>query len=195
MKFCDRPETKKGDLGEAEVDQWIHRQGYVPYRPDFNGPHPFDRLCATPDRRKLLIVESKCKPRRRYYPDTGFNCRHYRQYRYILETHAIDTFVAFVDEDSGTIYGNLLTVLDLPRIIKHNEIYLPSGELTFDELHYPREQHGIRYYPLIAMQTVAPIAAATLAQMRALSRRNPAYAPSPDRPVARFQTDKDLRWD
>lgn len=165
MSFENRRE--KGKLGEAEVDRVILAKGYIPYRPDFDGPHPFDRLCATPDKRRLLVVESKCKPHRRWYPDTGINRRHYDEYCYLRQVYRLDTFLAFVDEDEQKIYGNLLTVLDRPRIVTH----------LFQDLEYPLEMGGIRYFPLEAMETIATLDAEVLVRIRNLSERNPDFKP------------------
>lgn len=49
-------------------------------------------------------VEVKTKPKFKNYPATGFDYRHYLQYK---------KFTA--DETIGAIYGNFLHVLDEPR--------------------------------------------------------------------------------
>ena len=159
--------VQKGDIGEAVVDSYLISKGFIPYRPVAGGAHPFDRLVASRDKRTIFIADTKSKPARTYYPDTGIDVRHYEQYKYIQDKYSIDVFIFFVDEDSGTIYGNMLTKLDEPK----REFNFKTGKVVS----YPLIQGGIRYFPLSTMEQIGRIPEDELRQLRKLSTRNKAY--------------------
>jgi hypothetical protein len=163
----EKTEVKKGNVGESVVDTYLIKQGLIPYAPNANGAHPFDRLVASKDKKTIFIAESKAKPARVIYPDQGINVRNYEDYKRIQEKHGIDVFLFFVDEDRGTVYGNLLSVLDKPRLI-HN---IRVGA----SINYPLVEGGIRYFPLEAMEQIGPIPEEELALLRKYSTRNPQY--------------------
>lgn len=157
--------VKKGNIGERLVNEFLIKKGYIPYSPDADGAHPFDRLVASRDKKTIFIADSKTKPARTYYPDTGINIRHYNEYKFIQDKYNIDVFIFFVDEDSKTIYGNFLKRLDEPRKIVHN------GKI----IEYPMEQKGIRYFPLSVMMPVAEIPAVDVLELFGLSQRKKDY--------------------
>ena len=113
MSFADR--LKKGQIGERIVDEWLISKGFVPYRPIAGAAHPFDRLVASRDKRKILVVEVKSKPAREKYGDQGIETRHYEDYKHISEKYGIRIFIAFVDEDAARIYGSFLDELEKPQ--------------------------------------------------------------------------------
>lgn len=159
MNWNDRIQVQKGNLGEELVEQYLAKKGFVVYRP-ITGPHPFDRLCASADKRRIFVAEIKTKPRRKYYPDTGFNQRHNQDYLRIAMQHSMDVFVYFVDEVVGKIYGGeLISNLHKPRQIQHG-----SKTLT-----YPWSIDGIIYFPLSCMEVVAELPRDERARLAALS--------------------------
>jgi len=161
----NKPTVKKGDIGESIVDKHLLSKGFIPYHPGSPGSHPFDRLVASRDKKTIFIADTKSKPARRYYPDTGIDVRHYNQYKYIQDKYGIDVYIYFVDEDSGTIYGNYLNTLDKPYGIKHGN----------KSIYYPLVDRGIRYFPLTAMEQIGNIPKNELKKLREYSTRNPAY--------------------
>jgi hypothetical protein len=164
MNFHDRQTVKLGTLGEQIADQYLIRRGFIPYAPVCEGAHPFDRLCAF-KKRKILIAETKTKPARRCYPDTGINKKHFDDYLHIEETHKLSVWLFFVDSDSGTVYGNKLAVLREPFVVFHN------GR----ELSYPLEVAGTIYFPLAKMKTIATLTDEQKNQLRGLSGRAKTY--------------------
>ena len=72
MNFDELPGTQKGRIGEIEVDKYLSSIGIIPYAPILSKAHPFDRLCASADKKKLFVAECKAKAARTYYPDTGY---------------------------------------------------------------------------------------------------------------------------
>lgn len=144
----------KGKIGERIVDDWLIKKGFVPYRPIEGVPHPFDRLVASRDKQKILVVEVKSKPRREKYADTGISARHYREYMIISDTYGIRIFIAFVDEVMRQIYGNFL-----------DELVRPCGR-------YPLHYADIVYFPLQHMKRVADLTAEECAELAALRKTN-----------------------
>lgn len=165
MKFCDKKTTQKGAIGERIARQHLESKGLVVYEPVTDCAHPFDKLCATRNKRSLMIAEIKTKPSRRFYPDTGIDRRHYDDYMRIQAKYGIDVHLYFVDEDAKKIYGNKLTALIAPRQIFHN------GK----EIIYPLESKNIIYFPLEAMLHIADITESEAGDIAALSTRNLAY--------------------
>lgn len=166
MKWEDRAEAKKANIGERLVDEYLIRNGIVPYRPIVSRRHPFDRLCASADKKRIYVAEVKSKPRRERYPDTGFNQTAFEDYMNIATAHNMDIFVYFVDEVMMEIYGGeLFKNLNLKREIVH------EGKL----LHYPWRQGKIIYFPLCAMEHIANLSEDECLELSALRRTD--YVP------------------
>ena len=135
MNWEDQTTVKKGNIGEDIVSDYFKARNYIPYKPDAEGSHPFDRIMARADKKEIFIAEVKTKARRIYYPDTGIDIRHYDSYKYIQDKYNIDVFIYFVDEYLKTIYGNFLRILDKERVMKNaicpmNSVICP---LTFPQ--------------------------------------------------------------
>ena len=140
MRWDERREVKKGAFGEDIIDRLISRRGRsVPYCPAIDGPHPFDRLVASRLSGRVTILDVKTKRRRKNWPDTGIDVRHYQEYRRRQEANGVPVYLVFVDDGEARIYGNYLDVLDQPRKV---------DGVAFE---YPSEYGGIRYWPLEAM--------------------------------------------
>jgi len=170
MDFNTLPTTRKGYIGEEEVDKFLISKGIIPYAPKVGKAHPFDRLCATTDKSKIFIAECKAKSMRTCYPDTGINLTSYNEYKHINATYGIDVWLFFVDENLRKIYGNLLTKLDEPRTLNLD------GKL----LRYPWIQRSfngkeIIYFPVSSMVTVCEITQEIAAELKSLSTRNYEY--------------------
>jgi hypothetical protein len=151
-----------GSIGERLVDTYIRQRGYVPYYPG-PGPglrHPFDRLIASPDKRRLCIVEVKTKWRREAYADTGIDQRHFDDYQHITSTYSIPLFLAFVDAKLGTVYGNWWAELLKPR----DGCACGCRPCAC----YPWHCRGIVYFPLSAMRTLYVLTPEERAELLAL---------------------------
>jgi hypothetical protein len=165
LLWADRPSVKKGDLGESIVDEFLRGKRVIPYKPSYNGAHPFDRLCATADKKNVFIADIKTKPSRLYFPDTGINLKHYHEYRHISNKYGLRIFLFFVDEARKQVYGNWLSKLDEPRTVSHN------GRL----ISYPLRGRGIIYFPLLNMQQIANIESEQAQRLVELSTRSEKY--------------------
>lgn len=164
MSWSDRQEVQLGDLGERLVDGHLKSKGAVVYKPD-GGPHPFDRLCATIDKRAVFVAEAKTKPARKHYPDTGFNVTQYVTYKFIEQKHRLRVFIHFVDHDAKQIYGGWLHKLEEPRSVTHKDRVIE----------YPLRQNGVIYFPLEAMQHIADLNEESVRRLSALSQRAADY--------------------
>jgi hypothetical protein len=166
MDWQAKTTVKKGNIGEQIINKFLIAKGFIPYFTDVDCPHPFDRLCASKDKKTLFIAESKAKPARVYYPDTGIDKRHYDGYKFIQKKYRIGVFLFFVDEDAGKVYGNFLKRLDNPTTINHR------GKI----IDYPLEQKGIIYFPLSKMILAGIIPDDELNRLRKYTTRNNAYS-------------------
>jgi len=160
--------VKKGALGEFIVDALLSKKNIVPYHPVFDGPHPFDRLCASLDKKRLYIIEVKTKARRTHYPDTGINIRHYNEYKYVRDHYNIPVFLVFVDEGERRIYGNFLTKLEKPKAVATERWHAPI-------VNYPLEENGIIYFPLNSMIDIAKLDEREAEKLKELSARSYLY--------------------
>jgi len=108
----NKPEVKKGSIGEQIVNEILSKEGYVVYRPISEGAHKIDFFAHKEDaQKKIICVEAKAKKRMAIYCETGFNYTNYLHYKEIYEKHNIETFVYFIDDFEECIYGALLSEL------------------------------------------------------------------------------------
>lgn len=170
MAFQDMKSTQKGNLGEQLVDKLLMEKGLIPYKPVADVAHPFDRLCATADKRNLYVAEVKTKARRNKYPDTGFDYKHFNIYMSLMKKHNLDIIVYFVDESLGQIYGGELVKISEP----HDVHWTVNGKQTL--LRYPKiesTKYGeqIIYFPLELMTVFADLPQGERAQLKQLNTR------------------------
>jgi len=170
MKWHDLPKVKKGDIAEKIVEAKIIEMGFIPYRPVAGGAHPFDVLCASRDKQHIFIADSKGKPRRHSYPDTGINVSHFETYMNIQYEHNLRVYLFFVDEEWGRVYGNFLDELIKPYVLEYNNKVLD----------YPRKERGMNrveiiYFPIANMEMLCVIEDADIKAMKAASTRKPKH--------------------
>jgi len=165
MNWEDKPEVKKGNLGEAIIDKYLRGKGLVPYFPAPGGAHPFDRLCASSDKQTIYVAEVKTKPRRVKYPDTGIDWKHYLDYQNIQAKYHIDVYLYFVDELEKAIYGGKLNALLQEHRVRNN------GK----QLWYPLKWNNILYFPLALMEPIATLSDEQVYELKRLSNRNNKY--------------------
>lgn len=130
MKWQDKKETKKGNIGEEIIKNMLREQGYVLYEPKDDLPHLIDIFCHHIEK-DLVCVEVKTKRRRANRQDTGFETRHYKEYIRLLERHRLDTFIAFVDDFEGCIYGQKLSHLMQFENEYKGQVYFPLEQMDF----------------------------------------------------------------
>ena len=140
MNWGDKKEVKKGNIGEVAVERFLEEQGFVVYKTTTDAPHPFDMLCVK-DKNTVFAAEIKTKPKRTFYPDTGFNYTHYEDYQR-MQKKGLYVYIFFVDEREGIIYGNPLNEISESCIVEHN------GRM----IEYPSKENGIIYFPIAKME-------------------------------------------
>jgi len=165
MNWDDKPTVRKGHIGEMLVLQWLESKGVIVYLPNTRAAHPFDKLCATPDKKTIFVAEVKTKPHRLYYPDTGINLGHYEDYSLIRNKYNLRVHIFFVDDNKGMVYGNWLDQLEVPREVIHNE-------KTYQ---YPLKQKDIIYFPLVAMNDICELPSEEVAKIKMAHQGKYAY--------------------
>lgn len=146
----NRIEVKKGDYGEELVLHILEHCGFKVYRAVTEGAHLIDFLIER-DKNLIFAVDVKTKPMMKKYAETGFNYKHYEEYRDFSRKSRMPVLIVFVDEDKKAIYGNFLHVLDEPRI--QNGIRYPK---TMPAKFY-NTGDLIRYYPACAMLPIGTL--------------------------------------
>lgn len=125
MSWSDKTTVKKGDFAEDIVASYLLQKGLIPYKPHFNGAHPFDFLCATTNKQNMVIADSKAKAAMNYkqegYYRTGIDTKHYNEYNNLGKKYNLPIWLFFVDEEIGFIYGNVLSFLDKKAITKYSK--------------------------------------------------------------------------
>ena len=172
MRWEDKKEVKKGNLGERVVDEYIIREKkMIPYQPVYDGPHPVDRIVVSPDKKMICIWEVKTKPRRKFYPDTGFNYRNYLEYKFLYEKYGLDTFIVFVDEWLMKAYGNYLTALEI-------EVEIIEKRRTIKYPLIERDKRGIDiiYFPISNTIELFDLTPGICSNLRALSSYSQDYS-------------------
>lgn len=149
QKITDTIMYKRGQLGEQILDDFVKSRGkFIPYMPVFDGGHPFDRILASTDKKRLQILEVKTITARKFFPDTGISIAHYFEYLHIQNTYALPVYIAFVDAVLGKIYGNILDELAKDTVITHRgkQISYPLTQDNFSAI-----GGKIIYFPLANM--------------------------------------------
>ena len=170
MKFQDTKMYKRGQVGEKIVDRFIIEKGkFIPYAPMVDDkPHTFDRLLATKDKKRLMIVEVKTLDSRDYYPDTGISIAHYYEYLDIQNEYGIDVWIFFVDSKKEEIYGNTLNNLKEQTEVMYN------GRLLIYPLKAPNFTAiggEIIYFPLVNTLPICKLTQEQIEEIRMYSNK------------------------
>lgn len=170
--WSDRVSVRKGTFGEAIVDRYLKSKGLVPYRPDADRPHPFDRLCASADKRSIFVVEVKAKGSRIKYPDTGIDERHFHDYVNIAVRYGLNVYIYFVDDRRREIYGGQLfdTGQGGTFLLQDRSVLHQGRQLLYPRTETTRAGHMIKYFPLEAMEVIHRLTDEEVAALRAMTR-------------------------
>lgn len=162
--FENKLTTRKGDVGESLVDKMLREKGFVIYKPEGGQAHAFDRL-AIKDKEILMIAEVKAKAKRKYFPDTGIDFRHYKEYKNIMKKHNLEVILFFVDEEMGKIYGGKLSEIEVI-----NNFKVKNKDVT-----YPKIEKNIIYFHIEKMKEYADLKRADVLNLEALTTKKQAY--------------------
>tara|TARA_R100000734_G_C3310440_1_gene101220 strand:- start:546 stop:1019 length:474 start_codon:yes stop_codon:yes gene_type:complete len=102
MKWQDKTQVKKGDIGEQIVKDFLEDQGYLVYKCATNGSHPFDGMAWK--EKKVFYFDVKTKARMNKCNCTGFDLKHYKTYNKVRKQNDIDFYVYFVDDKNGKVH-------------------------------------------------------------------------------------------
>ena len=163
MNWDDKPQVKKGNIGENIVDQYFDGQGYIIYEPKQDAAHLIDRLYVK-DKKKLIFADTKTKAKRNMYPDTRFDYRHYKDY-HMLQNMGLEVWIFFVDEVEASVYGNTLEKLSEPCIVQH------KGQT----LKYPLRGGEIIYFYRKNMIDISLLSQEEVAEIKSHNTRNYEY--------------------
>jgi len=161
MDWKDKIQVKKGNFGEKIINDYLEKKGFIVYVPITEKAHAFDRL-AVKDKKIFIIAEIKTKAKLNYYNATGFDIKHYKEYKLLSVKYNIPVFVFFIDEMIGKIYGNWLNELE-----KQIE----------DDLNYPdfTKIKGVVLFSLSTMKTIAELTQEQIEKLKEYSSRNYNY--------------------
>jgi len=129
----DNKEVKKGDIGEAIIINYLEKNGYIINKPITDGPHRFD-IMTYKENQSLRIVEVKTYARRNFYADTGINLSHYHIYKKYSNNNI---YIFFVDELEGLVYGNKLSILEIPTTIGNKKYPLKIFTAFGNKIFFP----------------------------------------------------------
>jgi len=157
MNWQDHIRVKKGTIAENFVQEKLIEAGWVVYRPA-GGRHKVDFICER--KNEFVAVDVKAKARRMYYDDTGIDARDLEVY----EQLPFPVYLVFVDDITGTTYGESIAYLCIARRIEKYTYPMFSG-------HYV-------YFPLSVMKQLWEIPTDILQALQATTDRNKDYDPA-----------------
>jgi len=103
MAWKDKPEVKKGDIGEDIIQEYLEEKGWKVYRPLTSGAHWFDML-ASKDKKEIIALDVKTKARFNYRACQGINKKSYLEYENLLDNIQVPFYLFFVDDKDGNVH-------------------------------------------------------------------------------------------
>ena len=85
----EKIETKKGNIGENIIKNFLEKKDYLVYKCITEKSHFFDNIIFKTNEQPRMI-EIKTYARRNFFPDTGINYNHYLTYK--KNTKLLDLF-------------------------------------------------------------------------------------------------------
>lgn len=116
MDWSAKQEVKKGNLGEKYARQFLEEKGFIVYKPITDGAHKIDYFAHSGKDKRVIALDAKTKKRRARYCDTGFNHSNYLHYLELNQKYGIKSYLYFVDDFEGCIYGQWLDKLSVGKI-------------------------------------------------------------------------------
>jgi len=148
--------VKKGTIAENFVQEKLQEAGWVVYRP--TSRHKVDFICEK--KNEFVAVDVKAKAQRMWYDDTGIDARDLEVYKQL----PLPVYLVFVDDITGTTYGESIAYLCIARRI---------GKYT-----YPMFSGHYVYFPLSAMKPLWKIPTEILQALRDVTERKKDYEPA-----------------
>jgi hypothetical protein len=134
MEFKDLETIDAGEYGEKLVDQYLKDKGFKIGSFE-DGPHPFDRFVCT-TKNELFLLDTKTKPKRTYYDDTGIDLKDYNKYLELSDKHHLQFFLFFVDYVAKRVYYGEIHDLSVKHIDYLKEKIYPLIEKCNEKVIY-----------------------------------------------------------
>jgi hypothetical protein len=124
--FNDLNTTKLGTVAEnIIIAEFGISKGYMPYTPLINASHPID--CIMMSGTSMWLLDVKCKSRRKYFADTGFDTTDVEKYM----QQKIPVYILWADIIEKKIYGNWLKKLYPYKKVEKDITYFPLDQMIF----------------------------------------------------------------
>lgn len=118
--------TQLGELAEAMIaSEFCKSKGYSPFGPLMEGSHMID--CVMISGSSVCYLDLKCKSKRKYYPDTGFDTADVEKYM----TYYFPVYILWADIVQKKIYGNWLKKLIPHKKVEGVITYFPLDKMIF----------------------------------------------------------------
>lgn len=128
MDFNQLPTTKRGDIGEQIVDDYLIERGCRLYKPE-EGPHPIDRFMVNAAGH-AFAYDVKTYPRLFSSNKTGIDIPDYYKY---CQMDPVPVLLFFVDAFEGCLYFHQLNRKDGHRapVFDKQKVYFHLSDMTF----------------------------------------------------------------
>jgi len=157
--------VKKGNVGEALIDEFLLANNIIPYSPVGDQSHDFDRVCVSKKTGDWVVVEVKTKRRRDNWDDTGVDIPIYERYAAVQKDQGVKIYIFFVDDLLKKVYGNWLDELMKP-------VQIEKGRKTY---YWPLKWEGIMYFHLDNMIDAFDLTDQVVEKLNRLSNRSANY--------------------
>lgn len=132
MNWEDKPQVKKGNIGENIIINFLEEKGFIIYKPITKAAHWID-IIATRSKEEIYAVDVKTKARFNKWMAQGIDVKHYEDYKRFQKKCNINVYLFFVDDKSGEIHCADLNKLSdgfCPNNEKIKAWYLEEMELV-----------------------------------------------------------------
>jgi hypothetical protein len=165
IKFQDRTETIKGNYAETLVKDTLKKLNMkVYYLDEENESHDYDFEVYNKTTREHFMADIKSKGRRKWFSDNGCMSEAFALYQNISAERNMRFFLFFVDDITGSIYGQDIAVLAKEKLDSHG-------------IKYPRWENNAKfvYFSLEDMVKLRDLTKEEIEIVASLTHRNPEY--------------------
>lgn len=103
MNWEDKPQVKKGNIGENIIIDFLEKKGYIIYKPITKAAHWID-IIATKNKEEIYAIDVKTKARFNKWMAQGIDVKHYEDYKRFKKKCNINVYLFFVDDKNGEIH-------------------------------------------------------------------------------------------
>ena len=103
MNWEDKPQVKKGNIGENIIINFLEEKGFIIYKPITKAAHWID-IIATKSKEEIYAIDVKTKGRFNKWNAQGIDVKHYKDYKRFQKKCNINVYLFFVDDKNGEIH-------------------------------------------------------------------------------------------